>query len=271
MNPISRRIAPYIRDAVWSAIHWWKALPLPGFHCPVCARNVAGMMPLGKDFIEPRRRFGNPYQLEDMETLNFRDYNCPRCGASDRERLYALYFSERLGNENVRLLDVAPPPALSAFLRKFPNLERRTADLFRTDVDDQADITNMPLYTDGRFDAFICSHVLEHVNDDRAAMRELHRILRPGGWGIAMVPVNSKAVFDEDPGVTDIGERWRRFGQFDHVRTYTRYDFVRRLTEAGFVVRQLGIEHFGAETFSRCAITPTSILYVVEKPEQPQA
>lgn len=245
---------------------WLRRLPIPKFHCPVCESNVAGMNPLGECFIKPREKYGYPYRLEDAETLNFRDYNCPKCGAADRERLYALYFKERLGTKPVRMLDVAPATPLSGFLKKFPNVERRTADLFRTDVDDQADITNMPVYPDGRFDVFICSHVLEHVNDDRAAMRELFRVLSPGGWGIAMVPINLTAVLDEDPSVTDEAERWRRFGQWDHVRAYTKSEFTKRLREAGFTVRELGAAHFGAKVFSRCAITPSSVLYIVEKP-----
>jgi SAM-dependent methyltransferase len=271
MIQTAKRIFSRARIVAERAFEALKSFPLPpalgGYHCPVCERNCASFLPLGKQFTEPRIRYGNPNSLDDAETMNHRNYQCPHCNAADRDRLYALYFKEVLGAGSIRLLDVAPAAPLAAFLNRCNQIERRTADLFRDDVDDRVDITAMPLYPEGRFDAFICSHVLEHVMDDRAAMRELLRVLRPGGWGIAMVPINLAAKFDEDVSVTDEGERWRRFGQWDHVRCYTKEVFTTRLREAGFIVRELGAAHFGSATFVRCGITQSSVLYVVEKPE----
>jgi SAM-dependent methyltransferase len=266
-----KRIFSRTRRAVERGREALKSFPLPpalgGFHCPVCERNCARFLPLGKQFTEPRIRYGNPNSLDDAETMNHRSYQCPHCNAADRDRLYALYFKQILATTRVQLLDIAPAAPLAAFLNRYSEVERRTADLLRDDVDDRVDITAMPLYPEGRFDAFICSHVLEHVMDDHAAMRELLRVLRPGGWGIAMVPINLAAKFDEDITVTDEGERWRRFGQGDHVRCYTKDVFTSRLRDAGFIVRELGASHFGASTFARCGITPKSVLYVVEKPD----
>ena len=70
-------------------------------------------------------------------------------------------------------------------------------------VDDKVDITDMTIYPDNHFDFFICSHMLEHVFDDRKALRELYRILKWGGQGILVVPiVLSIDEIDEDPSVT---------------------------------------------------------------------
>jgi len=81
-----------------------------------------------------------------------------------------------------------------------------------------------------------------------------------------MVPINLAAQkMDEDPAVTDEAERWRRFGQNDHVRLYTKAGFVERIHDAGFKVHQYGQEHFGAAAFALHGITPRSLLYVVEK------
>jgi SAM-dependent methyltransferase len=124
----------------------------------------------------------------------------------------------------------------------------------------------MSCYEEGTFDAFICSHVLEHVSDDLKALSELFRILKPNGWGILMVPIIlSLDQIDEDPLLEDIAERWRRFGQDDHVRMYSRNGFIERVIGAGFSVRQYGQEYFGAEVFKRYGISDKSILYVVEK------
>jgi SAM-dependent methyltransferase len=125
----------------------------------------------------------------------------------------------------------------------------------------------MNMYADNSFDAFICSHVLEHVPDDGKAMAELHRILKPGGWGIAMVPIviGFEGVY-EDPTKTTEAERWQHFGQEDHVRVYSQKGFVGRLRVAGFEVQALPGDLFGKDKLKWCGIDPESVLYIVAKP-----
>ncbi len=97
-----------------------------------------------------------------------------------------------------------------------------------------ADLTACP-WPDETFDVVLCSHVLEHIPDDERAMGELHRILRPGGWGIVLVPFTPDRATVEDPTVTSPEERRRLFGQEDHVRKYGR-EYLERLWRAGFEV-----------------------------------
>ena len=251
------------------AVCWIRSLSYR-FFCPVCNQRVKAFHPLGRFFTDNKKKYGWPYKPEEMETINVAHFSCPHCEAADRYRLYALYLSQRLptaGSGGAReLLEFAPHGVFSRFVRFFPGIRFRTADLFMTGVDDRVDITDMKIYADGRFDVFICSHVLEHVADDRKALAELFRILKPGGWGILMAPINLVAKeIDEDPAVTDVGERWRRFGQDDHVRLYTKTGFIERVKNAGFTLQQYGIDFFGAGIFQRCGITPQSVLYVVEK------
>jgi hypothetical protein len=105
----------------------------------------------------------------------------PVCGSGNAS--VALFLRDRLAalepGRHYRFIDFAPSLALSHWLRTFKNIEYRTADYFRPNVDDQVDISNMPLYGDNSVDLFMCSHILEHVPDDRAAMREL--FLAAGG------------------------------------------------------------------------------------------
>ena len=205
-----------------------------------------------------------------METLNLFAYSCPSCKASDRSRLYALFFDEELRSRSVsapfELVDFAPEAALASYLRAIPNVSYRSADLLMDDVDDTADLTDLHMYADDSKDAFVCSHLLEHVPDDRKAMSELFRILKPGGFGIAMVPIAlTMTETHEDPSVVSKTDRWKYYGQDDHVRAYAKSDFVSRLSEAGFDVEQLGATHFGKETFKEHGIHPRSVLYVVRK------
>ena len=92
---------------------------------------------------------------------------------------------------------------------------------------------------DCSIDVVICNHLLEHVEDDGKALSEIYRILRPGGWGIILVPEDrSRATTFEDDTITDPKERTRIFGQYDHRRIYGR-DYDSRLAQAGFRVERI--------------------------------
>lgn len=211
-------------------------------------------------------RYGFAYSLDEFETLNHRRYRCPVCGSFDRDRLYKLYIDRFLTPDGVRrVLDFAPSAPLSAYLRGRADFVYRSADLMMPGVDDVVDITDMPIYDDGSFDFFICSHVLEHVSDDGRALSELHRVLAPGGVGIVMAPVAPEGSFDEDPSITDEHAKWRRFAQGDHVRLYDRSTLCSRIRKAGFHVDGLDCRTFGENDLQRHAITSGSVLYVVRK------
>jgi predicted SAM-dependent methyltransferase len=96
------------------------------------------------------------------------------------------------------------------------------------------DITRVG-YAKETFDVIYCSHVLEHVSDDRQAIHEFHRILKPDGWAVLLVPITADKTF-EDASITDPCERLKLFGQENHVRRYGP-DFMERLSEVGFKVK----------------------------------
>ncbi|WP_416426113.1 class I SAM-dependent methyltransferase [Pseudomonas sp. App30] len=237
--------------------------------CPLCRARFANFMPLPASFFEVFQRLRVFYSLEDFETLNVGQYSCPHCQSSDRDRLYALFVEQHLqrtGQGPLRILDIAPAPVLSAFLKQIPDSVYRSADLFSPLADDKVDLQDMSLYPDATFDFIVCSHVLEHVPDDRRAMAELHRVLAPGGVAILMVPILTTATeTDEDPDEASVDERWARFGQDDHVRMYCRADFLARLGDAGFHMQALTHADFSAASFTRHGITERSVLYVGRK------
>jgi len=244
------------------------------FGCPVCGVKLAAFKPGAASYVRMVREHGYIYPLSAIETFNVGAYSCPSCDASDRERLYALYldrvFAARDPERRLRLLEFAPSSGLSRKLKRSPSVAYRSADLYRNNVDDRVDITDMRGYPDASFDVVLCSHVLEHVPDDRRAMRELLRILRPDGFAIVMVPlVHGVDDTNEDPAIDTPALRWKYFGSDDHVRQYGKRDFADRLAATGFSLERLGIGFFGEEAFRRAGIAADSVLYVVRKAAAP--
>ncbi len=188
------------------------------FSCPLCGGRFKRLLPKG-----------DPVRQNAM---------CPACGSLERHRLLWLFLSqERAGAELLhgkkRLLHIAPEPALAQRLRALPGCEYLSADRESGRADQAFDLTNIP-FGENRFDFILCCHVLEHIPEDVKALREMHRILAPGGVLVVQVPLGNGPT-QEDATVIDPGERCRRFGQEDHVRLYG-LDLVDRMQGVGFSV-----------------------------------
>ena len=189
--------------------------------CPVCGTVADAFLPGGRPD-RPRP-----------------DCRCPGCGSLERHRAFWLFYRERTGlfADALRMLHVAPEPCLAKRFRRLPNITYLSADLNPAKAMIALDLTQSTLPDNG-FDVIHASHVLEHISDDVAAMRELHRMLSPGGLALLAVPVWGDTT-QEDPAITDPAERARRYGQADHVRMYGRDGILQqRLRTAGFSVTE---------------------------------
>lgn len=234
-------------------------------HCSLCKEKVY-YLPLPKVYYEIRKKFELPEPR--LETLSEKEYICPICGSLDRERLIVSYLeqSKILESSEVSMLQIAPSKAMEEYLfANYPNLNYASGDLYMEDVTFQLDLQDMSMISDESYDIWICSHVLEHVPDDRKALKELYRILKKNGTGILLVPLDLNVVeTDEEVGCSE-EENWRRFGQGDHVRKYAKQDFIKRIADSGFSLECLGKEFFGAKLFKDNGFSETSILYVLRK------
>ncbi len=243
----------------------------PLYYCPICKKEVSNFNRLPDYYLEEMDKHQFIHSIFSAETLNLLNYSCPHCGCSDRARLYSLYLNEQIRlkqNQNltIKLLDVAPDKILASWIRQWENIEYRSVDLYMPGVDDVADITDLNIYEDGKFDIIICSHVLEHINDDRRAISELHRILKDDGFALIMVPIFLSLSEDfESDEIKTSEERWKYYGQDDHVRAYSKSGFTKKLEGAGFSVQQLGVDYFGKEQFEKCGVHSRSVLYIVNK------
>ena len=199
--------------------------------CPFCGWHFRRFRPAGFHYpvIIEKRVIGGHWHEDNV---------CPRCMSNARERLAYLYLKDRtsLFQNPARLLHIAPEPQLARVLKRSSNIKYVSADLFEPGVMSRFDIQKTP-FADETFDVVISNHVMEHVSDDSVAMREVHRILKPGGWAMLQVPI--ALALDrtiEDPTATTDEQRIERFGQEDHVRLYSRPDYIARLQAAGFSV-----------------------------------
>jgi len=211
--------------------HFFRRIFYFGFKyiCPLCHSSVRCLFPLGLNLpvLNEKKIIGGGYRLA----------MCPVCGSSDRERLLYLFLHQRTNifSENIRLLHIAPEKNLKRIFANCRNINYLTADLNPEEVMVKMDVTGIQ-YPDDTFDAVICNHVLEHIIDDSKAMKELLRVLKPGGWAVLQVPVSLtlEKTF-EDATVITPEERQKAFGQKDHVRIYGK-DYPQRLRESGFIV-----------------------------------
>lgn len=209
-----RGVRKRLRKARGAAVRWFYRGDR--FLCPVCERTWRSFAPYGR----PARS----------------NARCLHCGALERHRMVWQFLASRTDlfeDSDGRVLHFAPEGCFEPRLRALLGDRYVTADIESPRAAVNLDIMALP-FADRAFDALLCSHVLEHVPDDRRALRECFRVLRPGGWAVFLVPVTVGRTV-EDPSVVDPAERLRRFGQEDHVRRYGP-DFEGRLLEAGFVV-----------------------------------
>ncbi|AUC83477.1 class I SAM-dependent methyltransferase [Lacinutrix sp. Bg11-31] len=157
----------------------------------------------------------------------------------ERHRLLWLYLQNETDFFSAKksVLHFAPEQCFLKRFKALDNLDYTTTDLLSPIADVKADICNLP-FEDNSYDIILCNHVLEHIPDDTEAMRELFRVMKPGGYGIFQIPQDlSRTTTFEDDTITDKKERAKIFGQYDHVRVYG-HDYFNKLREIGFMVNE---------------------------------
>lgn len=213
--------------------------------CPVCEKSFRKFLPYGR--INPR-----PNAL------------CPNCLSLERHRLIWLYLKDKTNffETQLKVLHVAPE---ACFIKRFEKQHGDgyiTADIESPLAKVKMDIHQIP-FSENTFDVVLCNHVLEHVQDDIQAMREIHRVLKPGGFSILQVPffnpVPEKTF--EDPTITDPRAREKAFGQDDHVRKFGR-DYSQRLETAGLkVVEDPFVNELSEEVRNKFGLPRGEIIY----------
>lgn len=216
--------------------------------CPVCKNAFRKFLPYGR--LEPRQ-----------------NALCPSCLTLERHRLMWLFLKNKTNffTDRLKVLHVAPELCFIDRFESLSNLDYITGDIESPLAKVKMDLHDIP-FEDNTFDVTFCNHVMEHVEDDIHCMRELHRILKPGGWAIIQSPMDlSLSETYEDNTITNPSEREKAFGQNDHLRMFGR-DYKNRLIKGGFDVTEEDYAHEIEETLrKRYALPEDEIIYFCRK------
>ena len=159
---------------------------------------------------------------------------CPGCGVVERHRLLWLYLESQttlLTNPH-QLLYLAPTDVLQEKLKQYKNISYLSADLESPLSMQHFDIMDIPI-TNNSFSFIICSHILAHVKNHKKALKELYRILQPGGILILLDDYESRPKTLEYEEVKTPEERKIAYGQSDRWRLFGK-DFLSEITSLGF-------------------------------------
>jgi SAM-dependent methyltransferase len=162
---------------------------------------------------------------------------CPYCGSLERVRNLLFYVQNETGllTDRLRLLHFAPEWALLPVFKKAENLDYVTADINPNLADNKVDIMNIP-FPDESFDCIICAHVLGHVPDEKKAIKELFRVLKPDGVALVLTLIRPDRPETFETGDADTPEkRLRYYSEPDLLRLHGA-DFDQRLKQGGFHV-----------------------------------
>jgi SAM-dependent methyltransferase len=188
------------------------------FYCPICDYWYRKFYPFGLR--------GRP------------NAKCPGCGSLERHRFLWLYlaYQTKVLRQRGEILHVAPEACIQSALITRPGIRYLGIDRYDDDAAaKQHDLTDLTFPT-ASFDLIICNHVLEHIPDDRKALAEISRVLRPGGRALIMVPIDrNRQTTYEDEQITTPSERHEAFGHPYHVRV-CGWDYGDRIRECGFTV-----------------------------------
>ncbi|MDQ7916098.1 class I SAM-dependent methyltransferase [Mesonia sp. MT50] len=188
-------------------------------------------------------------------TLPDDDLLCPYCGSRSRtRRLFRVLRKENALQGNV--LHFSPSRSLFRVFKKDNRFSYYSTDFENQFLADyQLDITQIDM-ADNTFDTIICYHILEHIEEDTKAMKELNRILKPNGKCFIQTPFKLGEIY-EDYSIKNTQERLKAFGQEDHVRVYSENGLIERLQNNGLQTKSL---HFKEDTLPHGLLAESIII-----------
>lgn len=233
---IKKYLPKFIINLLYKFLHVFRTIYLKGdnFICPICNFQASRFLSYGDDN-EAVIKF-------KIIGMGFRkNAICPMCQSKDRERLIFLFLKKLLKKKLIKyssnIIHFSPERSIEKnfFRKKFVNYI--TADILAGKVDFILDLQDFK-FKKKNFDLVICNHVLEHIENDLLAMKNIFSIMKSGGIAILQVPFSSNIDKDykTDAVKSDL-DRLNYYGQTDHVRVYSESNYLKKLKDTGFNVQ----------------------------------
>ena len=233
---IKKYLPKVIVHIFYKFIHFCRAILLKGdsYFCPICKFKASKFLSYGQDYdaIKKFKIIGMGHRKNAL---------CPNCLCKDRERLVYLFLEKQLKEKKInsvsKIIHFSPEYSLenNFFRKKFTNYTN--ADITNGKCNIDIDLQNFN-YKEKNFDLVICNHVLEHIENDLIALKNIYLILKPKGLAILQVPLSTiiKKDFKKENINTD-KERLYNYGQIDHVRVFSKENYLDKLKHVGFKLK----------------------------------
>jgi predicted SAM-dependent methyltransferase len=238
---------------VMEAVFFLRGLLFMGtrYTCPCCGWHI--------------RAFNDGNAFLKKRSLSY----CPRCNSKSRHRRIWLFLQNKtnLFTDTLSLFEVSPKFSFARRFTQMSKIQYLGADIYlRPYISLKMDLAATALKAES-FDAVLCIHVLEEIIEDRRAMDEIYRILKPEGWAVVSVPTQIDQPTYEDTSITNPKERKRAFGEPDHVRVYG-FDLADRLKESGFHVELDLAEDIPQQTREKYGLRGDENIFYCRKPKR---
>lgn len=213
---------------------------------------------------------GNQVICENCSWHGKRFFNgeCPKCKSLPRTRLIPFsldYF--KLSEPHLKVLHVAPNKT------EYLGVKSKLKDVLQYDkLDIRAvkhvnlveDLTQLTL-KDNTYDLVVIWHVFEHIVEDKKAISEVYRVLKPGGhllMSVPIFPVNSPSTYED--GSIPYKDYERIHGHEDHCRS-CGLDYYKRFVELGFTSHELKVNNLETTVINKFGLSKGHVAWCFTK------
>jgi SAM-dependent methyltransferase len=229
--------------------------------CPICDASFIKFLSAGSK--------SNALVKYQVDAAGYRqNVTCLSCESSDRSRLLYLFLTlkhESLLNSSINLLHIASDTEFPSFFKSKKNISYFNGDLDKDLGDLELDVTNLS-FESNFFDVIICNHVIEQIEDELSATKELFRVLKKDGLAILQAPISRiRNETYENLNLNTPEQYESAYGQKDMRRMYGQ-DYKKRLELAGFIMHESKPNDFlSIELITLHGINPNESIFIGSK------
>ena len=213
------------------------------YFCPICNKYARKFIKYGKNN-DPIKKY------KIISSGKRENCICPNCFSKDRERFLYIFFSyfqsKSFINKNSSILHFSPEKSLRNYFFKNDFKNYKTADFFDEKANYKIDLENYANHNQ-KYDLIICNHVLEHIHNDKVALKNINNLLNEKGYAILLTPFSKLIEEDIYMGMSlSYEKQLEYYGQEDHVRIYSQKNLISKIENAGFNLKLMKLDEFSS-------------------------